>query len=541
MPDQPVFDFVLKEQKEIPSENDNSNSNLKYLEVVDNSSKLNPAIRYNQENANDASKFPMADFPYAQNILGSLSRDNAHVNETEPISIGYDGNIKYSRQIDLNDGNVWDTKFQENVFVGKNGQVQKVEIDFGETKTLKFGVGAEQFEINVDKLNIERTEDDLFKISVPLGEGRADKVFYTDNKGNIAMDEYHNLKQLGEKGVFKLIAGDLNQLSMEQIKKANPEKLVLNLTCVSQEGLNRLQELSSIPQLELNIDIPYNGPVIELKKGADELSADALKSIENMGNIHALSISLEKHPVTFEPVYVSSKSLAVVSSLKNLEHFSLRDAQLDSNSLEGVSKLPQLKSFALETIDLNWAPDALQHISNMRNLGELSMNVVSLKENDIRNIASLNNLSKLKLRAADLTDSHIENLLPMDNLEHLNISGNPITDVALARISKQSDLKVLNISHTLITDKGLEHLKALNDLTSLDIYATRITDNGLKSLLDMESLRYLNVKYTTVSSQGMKVLLQHPSLKEVICTLEGVQSTLGKEFRYAKKMLVTAS
>lgn len=139
-------------------------------------------------------------------------------------------------------------------------------------------------------------------------------------------------------------------------------------------------------------------------------------------------------------------------------------------------------------------------IINFSSLHTLSLNLCSLKDENIKDIGLFSFLRVLSLNANQLTDNSVSYLLPLKGLSSLDLSLNKIGN-GIAKIIEMTNLTVLNISSNEgVTDDGVVNFIESNNLQHLIVEGNTITremSNKLGSVI--KKVTYFpgsKVKYT---------------------------------------------
>ena len=206
-----------------------------------------------------------------------------------------------------------------------------------------------------------------------------------------------------------------------------------------------------------------NHPVRNERKGADETfgiddeSARIFLSMPSIKQIH-----LRSDPIT-------SRSLAILTQLKQLESLSLMTSGVTDDSLEELASLPALQ--------------------------ELRFGVYA--------------------DGANITDAGAAKLIALQSLRLLDLSGTKISKAGLAKVAQLRHLEQLRIGSLHVEPADLEPLKESSSLKEIEANWSVQNWEGYASALS--SIRTLEKvgQNVPVTPQGLKLLLTLPRLREL--------------------------
>jgi hypothetical protein len=264
-------------------------------------------------------------------------------------------------------------------------------------------------------------------------------------------------------------------------------RLILNRTQVSDEGLTHLKEVPNLADLNL-----HGRPIT--RKGLEHLLG--------VRNLQAL---------TLHGVPIADDDIEPLRDLSSLQSVSL---QCTNVSKKGIDRLRA----ALPRCRIVWHPDpnrgaaewAQAHGAEIvlhlggdpkrsvvlppdRPLPQEPFRLISIaKPTQVvtdKNFVALElirHLESLDLPRTELGDAEIEEIcdtLYTSKLRTFHL-GAPITDVVLPHFRRWTSLTDLTLNCPKVTDAGLEHLKALKTLRRLDLRGTKATAAGVKALAE---------------------------------------------------------
>ncbi len=164
--------------------------------------------------------------------------------------------------------------------------------------------------------------------------------------------------------------------------------------------------------------------------------------------------------VEFVDLRLSKEDLSWILAQKNLEHLSLRRAEVTPDAVERIcSELPLLRR----------------------------LNLRYVKGMDIRTLKCLGKLKKLEdldIGWIPLGDDSLAVLPELSSLRMLNLSGTRISDEGMAWVGRVTNLEELWINSTEVSDKGVLKLSNCGKLSHLEWINTRVTVDGIRRLVE---------------------------------------------------------
>jgi len=251
----------------------------------------------------------------------------------------------------------------------------------------------------------------------------------------------HNdsLKELSKsKTLEKLnIAGDpVDDEGMLCLEKMQLRDLDLGRTHVTNKGLIHIARMPKLKRLVLvGMDVTDEG-VKEIGK----LPLDCLH-LEHLSVTDAGVLSLENDK--FERLHLNDLGKITPRAVYHLG----RNKNLEELNLAGC-----------RAIDDKCIAFIVQHWPKLKNL---VVNDTKVTPAGIRTIAKLRNLEELGVADLDLKDADFAPLLQLSDLEDLNLAENPITGATLAALPKLNKLNKINLMHCQqIDNDSIEKLRA---------------------------------------------------------------------------------
>jgi internalin A len=291
-------------------------------------------------------------------------------------------------------------------------------------------------------------------------------------------------------------------LGLKDLKRLN-----LALTYVSNRGIERLQKLDQLEDLNLYAAefitdaatsyLRANKRLRRLNLRGTDVTDTSLEYLSALTGLKSLDISQTQ---------ISDVGLDHLASLAELEELNIGGIKISGVGLNVLKLLPKLKTLSFNGIQrrnagMCWAPVVtdieLDTISLLSGLEELDLSWgVGLGNSD----------PAAKSRFNGESDCHV-------------VGGIRITDLGLAKLTKLKKLQRLDVSGSEITPAGLKQLEGLNQLRSLSLWNCKaLDDSAATGLAALPNLTKLDLSYTNVGDQALASLAALPRLKELYLT-----------------------
>jgi internalin A len=291
-------------------------------------------------------------------------------------------------------------------------------------------------------------------------------------------------------------------LGLKDLKRLN-----LALTYVSNRGIERLQKLDQLEDLNLYAAefitdaatsyLRANKRLRRLNLRGTDVTDTSLEYLSALTGLKSLDISQTQ---------ISDVGLDHLASLAELEELNIGGIKISGVGLNVLKLLPKLKTLSFNGIQrrnagMCWAPVVtdieLDTISLLSGLEELDLGWgVGLGNND----------PAAKGRFTGESDCHV-------------VGGIRITDLGLAKLTKLKKLQRLDVSGSEITPAGLKQLEGLTQLRSLSLWNCKaLDDSAATGLAALPNLTKLDLSYTNVGDQALASLAGLPRLKELYLT-----------------------
>lgn len=271
---------------------------------------------------------------------------------------------------------------------------------------------------------------------------------------------------------------------------------------LSGAALSHMAKLTSLEKLDLpggitDADLAKLEGLTGLKRldiGRMQLTGAGIQTLKEFKSLEYLQL----------PQGINDKDLAVIKGLNSLEELWIQNSPITNKGLSYLSDLKSLRKLLLH----NGRGD--------RNMEVTGSGLAYLKELP---------LTYLRLYQLKLDESRLTHLAGLKQLEELDVKRMPLRDEDLAVIGKLTKLKCLNFDSDTVSDGGIAYLAGL---TALEDFAPWIsmTDKGLSYLANMNKLERLQVK-GDFTDQGLSHL-------ERLKALRNLRITSGNDFSPAK-------
>ena len=177
--------------------------------------------------------------------------------------------------------------------------------------------------------------------------------------------------------------------------------------------------------------------------------------------------------------------------------------EFTDDDLALLDDLPRLRWLYLYDTKMTGA--GFQHVSQLRHVENLVVNLTPLTDEAMPEVAKMKQLTDLHITGAKITDLGARAVAQLPNLETLSLSDCPVTDAGFSSPLPDS-LREVSLEDTALTDAGLRQLGSLPNLTRLSLYGTKVTDQCVPYLTSLPNLRAIMLGNTAVSDTGLRKL-----------------------------------
>jgi len=226
------------------------------------------------------------------------------------------------------------------------------------------------------------------------------------------------------------------------------ERLDLSHTRITDEGLLHLKPATQIRDLSLYY--------------AEQITDQGMTAIRDWKNLKRLNVRGTR---------IFDGTLAIVSSLTQLEALDIAYTQVTDNGLDGLVPLTKLKELSIGRSKLNQsALEVLRLLPTLEYLdlggphpgsgGYRAKPGTPMPEEVPRALSELKRLRVLKLSYSEITDDGLRTLAALDQVEKLSLTGSShVDDRAMSELAKWKSLKYLDVQGTKVTPQGVATLE----------------------------------------------------------------------------------
>jgi peroxiredoxin/Leucine-rich repeat (LRR) protein len=192
------------------------------------------------------------------------------------------------------------------------------------------------------------------------------------------------------------------------------------------------------------------------------------------------------------PHGINDEDLTVIKGLNSLEELWIQNSPITNKCLSCLSDLKSLRKLLL---------------NNGR--GDGNMEVTGSGLAYIKELP----LTYLKLYRLKLDESRLIHLAGLKQLEELDVQRMPLRDEDLAVIGKLTKLKQLFFDSDTVSDGAMEYLAGLTALEDFSPWIS-MTDDGLSHLINLEKLQRLQIK-GNITEKGLSHLAKLKALRNL--------------------------
>lgn len=271
-------------------------------------------------------------------------------------------------------------------------------------------------------------------------------------------------------------------------------EMYIGLVCYNNSALKTLEKCTDITQLKMcyqSTGTFYSNIDIDLSK------CENLKSIL----LFHINFGVVKLPKSIEIIghYVAGNSKLDASAcdkLKIIEYSYNRNLEFLLNTIQGNTEL--------NSIEVGSEPDVkillsnIDKIQNCTGLKNIAMSQVGWEQNNVQ-ISSLNNINELStlenlsINKISIGNNDFSQLKGLSNLKNLTITNTNLNDISF--MSGLNELQTANLSNNQIT-RGIYSLSNLNKLESLNLSNNTIFDISSNNGTNYNNLEVLsNINY----------------------------------------------
>jgi len=266
-------------------------------------------------------------------------------------------------------------------------------------------------------------------------------------------------------------------------------------TCITEEGLIHLKDLTNLEQLRLGFPLT------------------------NVGLMHLSGLTLLKS-VQIDENSVTPQGLDILSEMKSLEEVFI-DCKIKEGGYKTDAVVKELAgSLELKSIFIygGLTDEGLMYLKKMKSLQILNIFGSQITDKGVAALVELPCLKALSFFGTKLTSEAWAAFGRLSSLEYLDLDfiQSKVTDAEITYLSGLRRLRRLSINPKIldnnesiafgITDKSLMYISKLKALEVLHLTGAKITNEGLQHLADLPALEYINFDRCEVSEQDLQLL-----------------------------------
>ena len=294
------------------------------------------------------------------------------------------------------------------------------------------------------------------------------------------------------------------------------------------EGATKDPEKPKEPEKPREPEKPL--PLLEWSAETERKAIDTLT--KEFGTSVSVGFKKPDEPVTrffMTGEKVNDEVLGRLKSFVNLQSLTIQNCRVTDEGMKELKGLKRLQEVRF-TIVRKVTGKVLQELSEVPAMRKISIEGVTVTNDDLKALQKLTDLRHLLLIRAGITDEGLPNFTRMSKLESLYLEGNPLTNAGMKEIRRMTNLRELGVNATQLTDAGVKELTALRSLEHLRMDNDSVTDACIKDLKQLPNLQRLNLGSTSgFTNEGVKQLSQIRTLREITLNTSRTTSKITDE------------
>ena len=190
----------------------------------------------------------------------------------------------------------------------------------------------------------------------------------------------------------------------------------------------------------------------------------------------------------------------------------------------------------LEEDDPTKTLNVIRSIATMRNVRALSIEDISLSQQELEALGQIPSLNTLDFVRNDLSDDAMKGFPQFRELKCLNFYCQPFKFADT--LNRCSGLEVLRFYSTPIDGRSLRELRNLKNLECIGLHSTAVTDEDMQALFEFPRLWSLSVEATKVTQNGIRQLASHEPLRNLFISDQLNTEELVEEVRQTNRVLL---
>lgn len=259
---------------------------------------------------------------------------------------------------------------------------------------------------------------------------------------------------------------DITDSGLKYIENKPLYRLNLKECNIGDEGVKHLEKISTLRQLDLeltrtsDIGLSYlkTLPLKELSLGATRVTDAGLKELKGLTGLNYLDISGNA---------ITGKGIEDIKSLK-LSELSAGGCKFDNESLKSIGEMHSIKRLFIG--HNNITADGLRNLANLQKLELLSLdNCKKIDDKAVSYIVKTwPKLEKLDVSETDVSPEGIKTISTLKDLEEIKIGSLDLKDADLEPLLKLKKLRLIELTYNpLLTDAGAKKLAAIKSLKTI--------------------------------------------------------------------------
>ena len=155
---------------------------------------------------------------------------------------------------------------------------------------------------------------------------------------------------------------------------------------------------------------------------------------------------------------------------------------LGDDDLAALGKLTPLVDLLLDNAQSSYSTKGLAALVELPNLQHLRIRGRGIDDDSLRELAKIKSLRILNVPHGDFSDQGLQYLTDAKNLELFRFGSPHVTDEGMKTIARWPAIRMLHLIDVPITDDGLAELAGIERLQSLYIDGGNISDAGWDEL-----------------------------------------------------------
>ncbi|MCA8918571.1 MAG: hypothetical protein KDB68_02740 [Planctomycetes bacterium] len=205
---------------------------------------------------------------------------------------------------------------------------------------------------------------------------------------------------------------------------------------------------------------------------------------------------------------VTDRGVGYVCTIPNLRSLDIYDCSITDEAIDSISDVRTLEDLSISEVKVSWKFLAqlgqLQRLKSLDLEGIYRPDLDVISHPDISFCRKLTNLEKVRICGLPIDAQFLAPLADVSKLHTLELRGNSnLTDQHLKVLSGATQLKVLNVSLCAgLTPRCLEYLRSLN-LVELNLGECAAMKHAAEVLMKFSSLKTLNLGGTGIEEADL--------------------------------------